>query len=118
MGGEGIPQIISMLQMAEYKNIKFSKFCGNKICIKMNALSWDKMLIMKKLKSFLLWARWRPRFNPWDGKIIWRRDCIYLVWWHWLSMLIAKKYFLVNAVCLVRRIFSAWGPWNNNNSKR
>ena len=44
MGGEGIPQIISMLQMAEYKNIKFSKFCCNKICIKMNALSWEDNL--------------------------------------------------------------------------
>ena len=62
------------------------------------------MLIIKKLRSFLLWARWRHRFNPWVGKITWRRDCIYPGWWHWPSMLIAKKYFLVNAVCLVCRI--------------
>ena len=52
MRGEGIPQIISILQMADYKNIKFSIFCHNKICIKMNTLSQDKMLIIKKLKSF------------------------------------------------------------------
>ena len=49
MRGEGIPQIISILQMADYKNIKFSIFCRNKICIKMNTLSQDKMLIIKKI---------------------------------------------------------------------
>ena len=87
MRGEGIPQIISILQMADYKNIKFSIFCRNKICIKMNTLSQDKMLIIKKLKSFffffksfLLWARWRPRFDPWVWKITWRRDFIYPGW--------------------------------------